>query len=149
MPMATAQPALRDAITPIFRSSTAPQTTLAAANAWADAYVLYCLAGGAGVAQGQARKAALAAGFYEAFQPVGAGIPLMTAALNTFWVGLDVPGQTGVGASFIPTSQPTPGPIPEKSTPELQAQLVSMTLHLWTMSGVFVTVPGPAVVPIA
>lgn len=132
----------------MFQPATTPATTELAANAWAQVYTNYAVAGGVQAALG--KRSALAQALKVAFDPelLGAGLLLLLEALQVFWLGLPVPAQTGVVTAFIPVSVNLNTNLPPNATAPQQAAALAQKIARLTLSAVKVTVPGPAVVPL-
>jgi hypothetical protein len=148
MPVAAATPTLAQGFLPMFRVATAPKTTAAAAQTWAQAYANYVVAGG--VIEGVSRQNLLAGLLEQAFRPelAGAGPLLLLEALQIFWLGMTVPQQTGIATAFIPTSPNLNSPQAPTATPEQQAAGLAQVISRLTLGAVKVTVPPGVIVPL-
>ena len=148
MPVVAVTSVLAAGLLPMFVAETAPATTSAAAKTWAGAYVAYVTAGG--ITGGQAKEDAFATALEAAFNPAlgGAGPALFMSALGTFWIGLQVPAQTGVVTAFLPPSMSIDSPQPDDATPQQQANGLAQVISGLTLGAVQVTIPGPAITPL-
>ena len=146
MPMASSESVLHAGFISLVTGETAADTTVDAARQWADIYTHYAIVGGIPASP---KKNALAAALTLAFNPFlnGGAQALIYQALTVFWLGLAVPAQSGVVTAFVPTV-PIVVVVPENVTPNQHAKALADTIHLLTMTGVFVTVPPGVVVPI-
>lgn len=146
MPLASSAFVLQAGFIPMVTAETAAETTFDAARQWADVYTRYAVAGGVPALP---KRDALAAALNVAFNPLlnGGAQALIYQALTIFWLGLAVPAMSGVVTAFVPTV-PFIIVVPENVTPEQHARALADTIHLLTMTGVFVTVPPGVVVPI-
>lgn len=131
----------------MFVKETAPATTELAAQAWAQAYVSYVIAGG--IPAAVLKQGAFANALRTAFNPalLGGGPALLLSAMNVFWIGLPVPAQAGAVSLFIPLSPNTNSPQPPNATPQQQANGLAQVIAALTMGAVKVQpfVPGPPV----
>lgn len=147
MPLAVVTPTLAAGFLPMFVAETSPATTKASADAWAQAYVNYVIAGG--MPGASAKQAAFANALATAFNPSlgGGGPALFLQAMNVFWLGMPVPAQAGAVSLFVPTSPSVNSPQPANATPQQQANGLAQVIAGLTLGAVKVQpfAPGPPV----
>jgi hypothetical protein len=80
---------------------------------------------------------------------VADGIDEMSREEAGYWLGMAIPAQAGVVSAFIPTSTNLNSPQPPGATAAQQAAGVAQLISRLTLGAVKVTIPGPAVVPLA
>lgn len=144
MPLATAVPSLANFLLPLYDPG--KESTVEAAQVWADAYFKYTLQGN--VIPVPARKTILAADLTQAFNPelAGAGRGLFLTALAKYWLGTPATVPPGTVAIFIPSGS-IDSDVAVDSTALEQAQALADLVHQLTIKSAKVvpTAPGPAV----